>query len=45
MSAVVPTAIANAYFLPRYLLPGAISKTTVTARMGMETKPAEQAEG
>lgn len=30
-SAVVPTAIANAYFLPKHLLPGAASKTPVTA--------------
>jgi Kef-type K+ transport system membrane component KefB len=45
MSAVVPTAIANAYFLPKHLLPGAISKTTVTARMGTEIQPAKQAEG
>ena len=36
-SAVVPTAIANAYFLPRHLLPG--------ANMGTEIKPAEPAEG
>jgi glutathione-regulated potassium-efflux system ancillary protein KefC len=36
-SAVVPTAIANAYFLPRHLLPG--------ANMGTEIKPAESAEG
>src|SRR5580658_5421972 len=43
-SAVVPTAIANAYFLPRHLLPGAVSKTTVTARVGAEIQPAEQAE-
>jgi glutathione-regulated potassium-efflux system ancillary protein KefC len=42
-SAVVPTAIANAYFLPRHLLPGAVSKTTVTARVGAEIQPAEQA--
>jgi Kef-type K+ transport system membrane component KefB len=36
-SAVVPTAIANAYFLPRHLLPG--------AKMATEIKPAEPAEG
>jgi glutathione-regulated potassium-efflux system ancillary protein KefC len=36
-SAVVPTAIANAYFLPKHLLPG--------ANMGTEIKPAEPAEG
>ena len=44
-SAVVPTAIANAYFLPKHLLPGTLSKTTVTARVGTEIQPAEQAEG
>jgi glutathione-regulated potassium-efflux system ancillary protein KefC len=43
-SAVVPTAIANAYFLPKHLLPGAMPKTTVTARVGA-IQPAEQAEG
>ncbi|MGD1094595.1 MAG: cation:proton antiporter [Bryobacteraceae bacterium] len=44
-SAVVPTAIANAYFLPRHLLPVAMSKTTVTASVGTEIQPAERAEG
>src|ERR1700733_13757257 len=43
-SAVVPTAMANAYFIPRHLLPGAASKATVAARMGTEIKPVEQAE-
>jgi glutathione-regulated potassium-efflux system ancillary protein KefC len=45
MSAVVPTAIANAYFLPKHLLPGPISKTNVTARTAAEMKPPELAEG
>jgi Kef-type K+ transport system membrane component KefB len=44
-SAVVPTAIANAYFMPKHLLPGAASKTTVAARIGTDVQPAEQAEG
>jgi glutathione-regulated potassium-efflux system ancillary protein KefC len=37
-SAVVPTAIANAYFLPKHLLPGAASKAAAM-------KAAEPAEG
>jgi Kef-type K+ transport system membrane component KefB len=45
MSAVVPTAIANAYFLPKHLLQGPISKTNVTARTAAEMKPPELAGG
>ncbi|MGA3206046.1 MAG: cation:proton antiporter [Bryobacteraceae bacterium] len=41
-SAVVPTAIANAYFLPKHLLPGATLKT---ANVGTEIEPAGQPEG
>jgi Kef-type K+ transport system membrane component KefB len=41
-SAVVPTAIANAYFLPKHLLPGA---TPRTANVGTEIEPAGQPEG
>ena len=40
-SAIVPTAIANAYFMPRHLLPGAVTKTeAVTAAQ----RAVEQAE-
>jgi len=42
-SAVVPTAIANAYFMPRHLLPGAASKPAVTAKIA--SKPTEPARG
>jgi glutathione-regulated potassium-efflux system ancillary protein KefC len=42
MSAVVPTATANAYFLPRHLLPDAIAKSAITARADKtETEPVE----
>jgi glutathione-regulated potassium-efflux system ancillary protein KefC len=42
ISAVVPTAIANAYFMPRHLLPGATSKSARTARAdNTETEPVE----
>ena len=44
-SAVVPTAIANAYFMPKHLLPGAASKTVGETGMGTEIRPAEQAQG
>jgi glutathione-regulated potassium-efflux system ancillary protein KefC len=45
MSAVVPTAIANAYFLPKHLLPGATSKATVTTITGAGVEPPEMAQG
>jgi glutathione-regulated potassium-efflux system ancillary protein KefC len=46
MSAVVPTAIANAYFLPRHLLPGAATKSAILAAAAdAEGKPAEPVEG
>jgi glutathione-regulated potassium-efflux system ancillary protein KefC len=41
-SAVVPTAIANAYFLPKHLLPGAAPKMS---NVGTEIEPAGQPEG
>jgi len=42
ISAVAPTAIANAYFMPRHLLPGATSKAARTARAdNTETEPVE----
>src|SRR5580700_9127852 len=44
MSAVVPTAIANAYFMPRHLLPEATAKSAITARTAAEMKPQELAE-
>jgi hypothetical protein len=37
-SAVVPTAIANAYFMPRHLLPGA---SPVTVRVVTDVEPTE----
>ena len=46
MSAVVPTAIANAYFMPRHLLPGAGSQSSIpmtTAKT--KNEPAEPVEG
>jgi glutathione-regulated potassium-efflux system ancillary protein KefC len=46
MSAVVPTAIANTYFLPRHLLPGATSKSAIpAATANTENHPAEPVEG
>jgi glutathione-regulated potassium-efflux system ancillary protein KefC len=46
MSAVVPTAIANAYFMPRHLLPGAASKSAIlTAAVNAEGESAEPVEG
>jgi Kef-type K+ transport system membrane component KefB len=42
MSAVVPTAIANAYFMPRHLLPEATAKSAIAARAdNTETEPVE----
>jgi Kef-type K+ transport system membrane component KefB len=39
-SAVVPTVIANAFFLPKYLLPGPVSsEKTAPAAAGMDVKP------
>jgi glutathione-regulated potassium-efflux system ancillary protein KefC len=43
-SAVVPTAIANAYFMPKHLLPSAI-KPAVAARTSANLEAANQAEG
>jgi glutathione-regulated potassium-efflux system ancillary protein KefC len=46
MSAVVPTAIANAYFMPRHLLPGAGSKSAIlAAAVNAEGESAEPVEG
>jgi glutathione-regulated potassium-efflux system ancillary protein KefC len=38
-SAVVPTAIANAYFMPKHLLPGAAKPTHITARVDAASEP------
>jgi Kef-type K+ transport system membrane component KefB len=40
-SAIVPTAIANAYFMPRHLLPAVVKKTEAVAAV---QGAAEQAE-
>jgi glutathione-regulated potassium-efflux system ancillary protein KefC len=46
MSAVVPTAIANAYFMPRHLLPGAASKSAIpVTTANTENEPVEPIEG
>lgn len=42
-SAVVPTAIANAYFMPKHLLPGVAPQTPATARSAAQIQPAAQA--
>src|SRR5580658_4435124 len=44
-SAVVPTAIANAYFMPKHLLPAAGASDAVSTLLAKEAKPAEQPEG
>lgn len=44
-SAVVPTAIANAYFMPKHLLPGGAAKPAVTAGTEANVETANQAEG
>src|SRR5215469_10281179 len=43
-SAVVPTAVANAYFMPRHLLPGA-ARPAATARVGVDAEASSQVEG
>ncbi len=42
-SAVVPTAIANAYFMPKHLLAGVAPQTPATARSAAQIQPAAQA--
>ena len=44
-SAVVPTAIANAYFMPRHLLPKAVSASAVIAGTQKVNEPAKPFEG
>jgi glutathione-regulated potassium-efflux system ancillary protein KefC len=44
-SAVVPTAIANAYFMPRHLLPKAVSASAALARTQNVNQPAKPTEG